>query len=286
MLTFNRPQFIGRAIESVINQQFQAWELIVVHDGPDQRTREVMQSWAQRDERIRYFHRIQPGNIADATNFGIAQARGTYIGVLDDDDFWASPEKLGQQVQFLEEHSDYVGCGGGAIVVSGEGEEKLRYLKPQHPDEIRGRALLANPLVHSTMVYRTEVARQLGGYDQTLAGFQDWDFGLKLGMSGKLYNFPEYLTYYTMWNGGGSMQQSLPNTRSAIRIVWRHKNNYPHSVLAFGLVFLYYCYALLPNFIRVNSFGFLAQLKKTAFAVRRPASLPTTGPVLSSEPQK
>jgi glycosyltransferase involved in cell wall biosynthesis len=285
MLTCNRPQFLGRAIQSVVDQHLQQWELIVVHDGGDERTKAVMSDWEARDSRIRYFHRETPGNIAEATNFGIAQARGEYIAVLDDDDHWTTPDKLSLQAQFLDDNPAYVACGGGAIVVDREGNEKLRYLKPEDDREIKSRALIANPLVHSTLMYRSAAARALGGYNETLAGFQDWEFGLRLGLSGKLYNFPEYLVYYTIWNGGGSFQQPSKNTRSAIRIVWHLRTSYPHGGVALSLALLYHCYGHFPQFIRKHSFEFLAGLKKTAFAARRPAVIPAVRPILTGESQ-
>ena len=61
LLTCNRPQFLGRAIQSIIQQSFENWELIVVHDGPNQQTAAAMQMWVERDPRIRYFHRDRAG---------------------------------------------------------------------------------------------------------------------------------------------------------------------------------------------------------------------------------
>src|ERR1039457_6885552 len=89
MLTYNRPQFIGKAIQSILAQQFQEWELLVVHDGPNEEIPVVMEEWQKRDSRIHYFRRIIPGNIAEASNFGLAHARGEYIAILYDDDYWA-----------------------------------------------------------------------------------------------------------------------------------------------------------------------------------------------------
>ena len=57
----------------------------------------------------------------------------------------------------------------------------MRYLKPENDEQIKRRALMANPLAHSTTLYRRESALGTGGYDETLAGFQDWDLWLKLG---------------------------------------------------------------------------------------------------------
>lgn len=271
ILTYNRPDLICQAIQSVVRQVYQDWELLVIHDGPNTRTPVIIRDWECCDSRIRYFHRPHPGNIADATNFGIANARGEYIAILDDDDRWAADDKLERQVAFLDKHPDYVACGGGAIVVDQASTETFRYLKPEDDTAIKSRALLANPLVHSTLLYRRATAQAVGGYNQALAGFQDWDFVLKLGLAGKLHNFPAYFVYYRLWQGGGSFHQQTKNTRSAIRIVWTHRGRYRHSRLALCFAWLYHAYAHLPLFVRQRSYEFLARLKKSRFSSTGPS---------------
>ena len=153
-LTRNRPQFLNRAIQSVMEQTLENWELIVVHDGPDPQTMALMEQWVQRDPRIRYFHRDSGGNIANACNYGLAHARGQYIAILDDDDYWVAADKLAKQVAFLDSHPDHAGCGGGMTVIDDNENVLMTYLKPEPDDEIRARALLANPMTHSTTMFR------------------------------------------------------------------------------------------------------------------------------------
>ena len=269
MLTYNRPQFIGRAIESVISQDFTAWELLVVHDGPNEEIVSVMENWEKIDSRIRYFHRVKGGNIADATNFGLKHARGEYIAILDDDDFWPVPDKLSRQVKFLDESPDYAGCGAGVIAMDENGAETARYYKALTDRQIRRLALVANPMAHSTGMFRRDLIEKCGYYDQTLEGFQDWDMWLKLGQLGKLCNFPEYWQTYQMWPGGGSYNQQKANTRSALRIVMRHRHAYPGFAVALPMAALYHLYAYLPAGVRRFSYGFLSRLKKTAFAPKQ-----------------
>jgi GT2 family glycosyltransferase len=268
MLTYNRPQFIGKAIQSILAQQFQEWELLVVHDGPNEEIPVVMEEWQKRDSRIHYFRRIVSGNIAEASNFGLAHARGEYIAVLDDDDYWACPDKLSKQTDFLDRRPDYCCCGGGVIVVDPMGREQMRYLKPEHDRQIQRRALMVNPLAHSATLYRREPALRIGGYDETLAGFQDWDLWLKLGKIGKLYNFPDYFLYYRVWQGSGSFHQSKRNTESALRITRRHRSDYAGFPAAFALALLYHGYAHLPIGVQRVSYSFLSRLKKTVFSHR------------------
>lgn len=286
MLTYNRPQFIDMAIESILAQDFREWELLVVHDGPNQKIPEVMKDWCRRDHRIRYFRRTVPGNIAEATNFGLAQARGNYIAVLDDDDFWASPEKLSTQVGFLKANRDYACCGGGVIVIDPDGREQMRYLKPSAHDQIRRRALIANPMAHSSTMFRRDAAIQVGGYDESLAGFQDWDLWLKLGKVGKLYNFLDYFLCYRIWRGSGSFHQSKGNTASALRIIHTHRDDYPGFTAAYAMALMYYGYARLPIGVQSASYSMVSRMKKAAFSHRTTGQAPSAVPapsVLSSD---
>ena len=266
MLTFNRPQFISRAIESICAQTFTDWELLVVHDGPNEEIARIMEGWAAKDERVRYFRRRQPGNIAQANNYGLKQARGEYIAILDDDDFWRVRDKLERQVRFLDEHPDHVACGGGAVCIDMQGRETLRYLRPESHDDIVRRALLANPMVHSTTLFRRAAAEQSGFYDESLPGFQDWDLFLKLARLGRLHNFQEHFLAYQIWEGGGSFKAQRGNTWSAVQIVKRHGPHYRSYPLALAMAWTYYAYARLPLGLRKASFSLLSRAKKSIFS--------------------
>lgn len=269
MLTYNRPQLIGRAIESVMAQTLTDWELVIVQDGANPHTIQVVGEWTARDPRVKHLRRDKGGNIANATNYGLRAAQGKYIAILDDDDAWITKDKLEKQVRFLEEHPEYVGCGGGMITIDENGKETLRYLKPETDDDIRKNALFANPMTHSTGMYRRSAIQEIGLYDETLAGFQDWDVWLKLGRLGKLYNFPEHVCYYQMWEGSGSFQAPLGNTTSALRIVRRHRDIYRGFPVALSMAYAYHAYAHLPVWVRKSNYSFLSRLKKSLFTGSR-----------------
>lgn len=268
MLTFNRPQFIRRAVESVRRQTFQDWELLVVHDGPNEEIAAILTQLAAEEPRLRYLRRTEQGNIAQANNYGLARARGAYVAILDDDDFWARDDKLELQVRHMDATPECVACGGGSICIDLAGRETMKYLKPSGHDDIVRNALMANPMVHSTTLYRRGVAERIGYYDETLAGFQDWDLFLKLAREGRLHNFPDYLLYYQIWEGGGSFQAQRRNTESALRIVRRHGRHYRNYPAALAMVTAYYLYARLPLVVRTTTFSFFSRLKKSIFSTR------------------
>jgi len=268
MLVINRYQCIDRAIQSVLAQDYPDWELIVVQEGTNNKIQAIMSKWLTRDSRIRYISRPHSGNLARGYNFGCEHAGGEYIAILDDDDYWVDPHKLSCQVALLDAHPDYVGCGGGVIVRDETGNELMRYFKPERDEQIKRTALIANPIAHSTGMFRRLVGGRVDRYDDGLAGIQDWDVWLNLGKLGKLHNFGELFTCYTLWKRGTSFVRQRDNARSALKIVWRYRRSYQGFTPAIALALLTYLYALLPIFVRERSFAYLSCLKKLIFAGR------------------
>ena len=266
MLTYGRPQYLRKAVDSIREQSYRNWELLLVHDGDHPETMARAREIVALDDRVRHLHRSKGGNIANATNHGLENARGEYVAILDDDDLWIDRDKLSKQVAFMASHPGCVACGAGMIVVDLEGVEKMRYLKPDRAETIRKVALTANPMAHSTILYRRGAALDVGGYDESLPGYQDWDLWLKLGQKGSLHNFPGYFSAYRMWPGGGSTRNQRANAWSAIRIVWRHKAAYPRAWLALPLSLAYGAFTLLPRGLRETVFIPLSRAKKRLFS--------------------
>ena len=265
MLTMDRPQYIGPAIISVVSQTFSGWELIIVQDGPDSRIAPLVAECARQDPRVRFFQRQEVGNIANALNFAIRQSRGEFLAILDDDDAWIEPRKLELQLAALRRSPKLVAVGGGAVVVDGQGREIMRYQRPADSHECAQRALVANPLIHSTVLYRRTAAEAVGLYDDSLPGYQDWDLWLKLMKHWQVTNISEYLATYRVWNGGGSSTKILGNAWSALRITVRHRE-YPRSGIALLTGITYMIFALFPSPIRRRVYQTLTRAKKRFFS--------------------
>ena len=104
--THNRAGFLQAAIQSVLNQTFQDFEIIVVDDASEDQTTEIVRSFS--DPRIRYMRHESNKGQGASRNDGIRQASGEYIALLDDDDEWL-PEKLAKQVALLDSSPSQVG---------------------------------------------------------------------------------------------------------------------------------------------------------------------------------
>lgn len=262
--TYNRAGLIGRAIKSVINQSFTDWELIVVNDASTDNTAAVVEALAQQDARIKLItnERNNYPDISKTINTGLAAAKGKYIARLDDDDYWRDTKKLEIQLKFLESNPDHVLVGSGMIVVDENDKELYRFLKNENDDKIRAHALLANPFAHTTVLYRSDAARAVGGYSN-IHYAEDWDLWLKLGTKGKLHNLPEYMTAYLQAGQNKSLVHQKDHTRAIFSILRAHRSEYPNFHKAYAINLLQYLYAIcLPYKLRKLLHPLLSSLKR------------------------
>ncbi|MGL5757206.1 MULTISPECIES: glycosyltransferase family 2 protein [Bacteria] len=110
--SYNSKDFIGETIESVLNQTYKNWELLIIDDCSTDDSSEVIKKYTQNDSRIKYLKNKKNSGPATSRNVGIEKAEGKYIAFLDSDDFW-DKEKLKYQIEFMEKnnllitHTDY-----------------------------------------------------------------------------------------------------------------------------------------------------------------------------------
>lgn len=110
MLTYDREELVGRAIESILVQTYRDFEFIIVDNGSSDRSGEIAREYAARDPRIRVIHR-EKGNIGAGRNTALDAAKGEYLTFIDDDD-WAEPDFLEFLLHLLEEEqADVSICG-------------------------------------------------------------------------------------------------------------------------------------------------------------------------------
>ena len=104
MPSYNTAEFIGKAIESVIDQTYQNWELLIIDDCSTDNSAEVVNTY--RDSRIKFFVNSRNIGAALSRNFALLKAQGKWIAFLDSDDLWL-PDKLEKQIAFMEKNNYY-----------------------------------------------------------------------------------------------------------------------------------------------------------------------------------
>ena len=264
--TYNRINLLLNAIDSVKEQSYNNWELIIVDDLSTDSTEEVLTQMMKTDCRIKYYRRKVdnvPG-ISKYLNYGIEKANGKYIARLDDDDVWCFKDKLKMQVEFLEKNPEYVLVGGGMIIVDENLNEKFRYLKKEKDGDIRLSALLANPFAHVVVMFTKEAALTVGCY-RNLQHAEDWDFWLRLGEIGKFFNLKEYFGKYLVAGQNKSFIYQKRQAKVILKIIKEHRKSYPGFWKGYLLNLTQYLYTFLPEIIRKRFQMFLYYFKRNHF---------------------
>jgi glycosyltransferase involved in cell wall biosynthesis len=186
------PEFLRRAIDSVLGQSFEDFELIVVDDGSSKReTLEELAFTEQRDPRTRVL-RLEHCGLTKALNVGIQIARGHTLFRHDSDD-WSEPSRFTEQVRAIREQSDLVLIGSAVALHREDGRFLWNTQLPIGDEEI-GRAFPSrNPFCHGAVCMRTDAVRRIGAYDEGLTVSQDYDLFWRLSKCGRVANLDRVL---------------------------------------------------------------------------------------------
>ena len=103
MPCYNMESFIGEAIDSVRQQTYPHWEMLIVDDASSDRTKEIVQRYCVQDSRVQFTAKDRHSGIADSRNQAIQMSKGRFLAFLDADDLW-HPEKLQIQLEFMLDH--------------------------------------------------------------------------------------------------------------------------------------------------------------------------------------
>lgn len=201
---YNRPAMVRRSIHSIQQQTYPDWEMIVVDDGSTDDTPAILAQLAAADPRIRLVTSEVNGGTARASNLALQHAGGELLARLDSDDF-AYPERLAQQVAFLDQHPEVAVLGGGAHLVNDDYQIYGTVLYPETHEAILRLMYRRCPLLHPTVVFRRTFFEQVGPYQPNLRDGQDWEILLRGQRCFRYHNLPVPLIQYrshhsTIWD--------------------------------------------------------------------------------------
>lgn len=197
MPVYNAERYVAQAVESILNQTFQDFELIIIDDGSTDRSLEVLQRYAAQDQRIHLTHSENCG-IAKTTNKMLSQAAGEFVALMDNDDI-AFPDRLAQQVDLLKSQPNVVGVSGAVQFIDEQGRLLLTESPvPQDDQEIQSLLLsgYANNFPHPCAMLRRAALVEIGGYNEALVVAADLDMMLRIGEVGKLMNLKQPILQY------------------------------------------------------------------------------------------
>lgn len=230
---YNRASSIERAIFSVLVQTVDDLEVVVVDDGSNDTTAQVVEETVKRDSRVRLVtHKFNQGAQA-ARNTGMRAARGQWVGFLDSDDTWM-PNSLELRLAAARSRNVEVVHSPGFVLRFGGGERDKFEVAPLSGNVYRELLRAPSPLFPALLV-STRALRAIGGLDEAIVAYQEWETAIRLAKRFEFGFVPEPTFVYDC-RGSDTISKNLHRgAKGYEQILKKHLRHIalltgPHSV--------------------------------------------------------
>lgn len=171
---YNSERTLEDTLKSVVNQEFKNWEAIIINDGSTDSTEEIALKWVEKNKRIKYYAKQNEG-LCKTRNFGIAKSEGIYILPLDSDNL-VMADFANDAIEILDNDIMIGVVHGNAEFI---GDKRGIW----EMGEFRIEKILQGNYIDACAIYRKEIWKQVGGYDENLPcnGLEDWELWLAFG---------------------------------------------------------------------------------------------------------
>ncbi len=242
--TYNQESYILEAIDSVLNQTYQDFEIVITNDGSSDQTLQIIQE--KKDPRIRLFSFDQNQGVSVAANHCIRQAKGEFMAILDSDNIFL-PDKLEKQVNFLDEHPEFDAVFTYAKIIDKHGNihsGKEAIFQQLFTQENKNRFqwlnsffYADNSLCNTSVLIKKKCYNTVGLYDPRLRQVHDLDFWIRLCLKSEIYILPEPLVLFRFHdsNISGLTPENI------IRHIWE----------IFQVLQHYLCPEVIQNFLNI-----------------------------------
>ncbi|GAB6524505.1 glycosyltransferase family 2 protein [Bacillus cereus] len=191
MPVYNGEKYLKESVDSILNQTFKDFELLIINDGSTDNSMEILRSY--NDSRIRIITNEQNLRLIKTLNKGIDLATGKYIARMDCDDI-ANPRRLEIQINYMEKHPDVAVCGTGVKVI---GQKRKPWQISGSSDLIRNCLYVRSCIIHPSVMMRTEFLKQNNiYYDLNYLHAEDYELFQRLSEKHKVINLENPLLNY------------------------------------------------------------------------------------------
>lgn len=213
MPVYNAGKFLEETIESILNQTFTDFELIVLNDKSTDNSAEIIKHLQAKDSRIIFIDKEQNVGPARLRNEGIALARGKYIALMDADDI-SLPNRFKKQWHLLESN-EKVGICGTWFTLFKENGKRILNAKPELNKELRVLLLIDNIIGNPTVMMRKSILEGVA-YNEDYVPVEDYELWTQLIDKTQFYNIQESLLDYR-WHQTNITQTKIENVNRSIK---------------------------------------------------------------------
>jgi glycosyltransferase involved in cell wall biosynthesis len=229
MSVYNDESYIREAVESILNQSFKDFELIIINDGSTDRTREILSSYT--DERIRLFDQENRG-LTISLNRGLSLAKGSYIARMDGDDI-SELDRFSEEVRFLEQNKKIGLVGTYAYRIDEKGRIVSLSKYKTTTEEIREDLWVDCSFCHSSVMFRKICTEEVGMYREKVGPSEDYDLWFRIAERFDVANLPVPLQKFRINSQGVTVARRFEQLRyiMLVRLLAEERKKYGRDSL-------------------------------------------------------
>lgn len=226
---FNGASYLVEAVDSVQKSDYTNFEILLINDGSSDNSKIICKILEKKYENLRFYDFPKNKGLGKVLNFALTKAYGVYICRLNQDDRMFST-RMKKQVIFLDKNPDVVAVGSHIKHFYNNGNtEILKY--PETDEKIKKLWNIVGPFSDPSVMYRKQIAIDVGGYDESFWPADDTQLWYRMGMKGKLANIQEPLVEVRWHEKAGSVYYFREMAWQIYRARrWSHKNIEPCSL--------------------------------------------------------
>lgn len=197
MCVYNGEQFLSESIESILEQTYEDFELIIVNDGSTDSTVEIIESYT--DNRIRLINNKSNIGLTKSLNIGLESAKGEFIARQDADDM-SDKTRFEEQIAYLIKNKDVVVLGTQAKIIDKQGNivnQPLGWFRPITENEVKWFCMFDSPFIHSSVMMRRGIIwHTYKGYNSSYRTSQDYELWSRIVYDHKCENLKNELVSF------------------------------------------------------------------------------------------
>lgn len=213
MPVYNAEKYLQETIDSILNQDFTDFQLIILNDKSTDNSKAIIEKNAASDSRIVFVDKVENVGPARLRNEGFSLSTGEFIALMDADDI-SKPNRFSKQLEFLRTHPEIGVCGTFYTLFKPDGERKLISLPTEHID-IKTDFLFYNPIGNPTIMLRKAALKDFR-FDNDFVPIEDYELWDRISAFTVLANIPQSLLDYR-WHNTNISQTKIDNVNRSLR---------------------------------------------------------------------
>ncbi len=219
---FNGSEYLKETVLSVMASDFRNFEVLLIDDGSRDKSKQICKDLEKKYKRVKFYSFKKNNGLGRVLNYALKKAKGKYIARINQDDLM-SQTRLSKQVKFMERYPEVSLLGSWLIVEDEDGNQRInKYLETD--EEIKKTWLSLSPCWDASVMYRKEIALEVGGYNQKFWPSDDLHMWYRLGKKGKIANLQKPLTTIRLHSGAASMRFHKKHMLTTFQVHrWAHE---------------------------------------------------------------